>query len=198
LEKFPIKLLYTSTMPIIVQNYIVGHFSTISSFLYKRWPEYFIVRIFGVWKTLKSGRYAAVSGISYYLTSPESILESLKHPIHFIIYLFIMFSTSAFLSTSWLEINDLSPEKATQRLKDARMKLKGVRETNTTHVLSKYIPTAAFLGGFFTSLVVVMSNLLDTIGSGTNIFLATSIVNQYLEMFAKESIQKSGEVGFIE
>lgn len=196
--KFPIKLLYTSTMPVIIQNYIVGHFSTVSSFLYKRWPQFLVVRILGTWKNSRAGRYMPVSGVSYYLTAPESFMDGLRHPLHFVVYLAIMFSTSALLSTSWLEINDLSAEKAAQKLKDAKMRLKGVRETSTASVLSKYIPTAAFLGGFFTSLVVVMSSLFDTIGSGTNIFLATSIVNQYLEMFAKESARKSSEIGFIE
>lgn len=196
--KYPIKLLYTSTTPIIIQNYIVGHFSTVSSFLYKRWPEYSVVRLLGIWRTSKSGRYAPVSGLSYYLVSPESILEGMRNPGHLVIYLFIMLSTSALLSTSWLEVNDLSAEKAAQRLRDSKMRLKGVREANTASVLSRYIPTAAFLGGLSTSLVVILSNLFDTVGSGTNIFLATSIVNQYLEMFAKESAQKGGDIGFIE
>ncbi|UYI26690.1 Sec61 subunit [Encephalitozoon cuniculi] len=196
--KFPIKLLYTSTMPIIAQSYIVGHISSISSFLYKRWPQYLVVRILGVWNTSKGGRYMPVSGVSYYITSPESIFEGFRDPLRFVIYLAIMFLTSAILSTSWLELNELSPEKAAQKLKESRMRLKGVREANTANVLSRYIPTAAFLGGMLTSMVVIMSNLFDTIGSGTNIFLATSIVSQYLEMFAKESMQKNSEIGFIE
>ncbi|KAM0671874.1 translocon subunit [Ordospora colligata] len=196
--KFPIKLLYTSTMPIISQNYIVGHFSSISSFLYKRWPQYLFVRLLGTWKSSKSGRFVPVSGISYYLTSPESIMEGLKHPLQLVIYLFIMFTTSAILSVSWLELNESSPEKTAQKLKESKMKLKGVREGNTASVLSKYIPTAALLGGILTSMVVIMSNLFDTIGSGTNIFLAISIVSQYLEMFAKESMQKNGEIRFVE
>ncbi|AFN83629.1 protein transport protein Sec61 subunit alpha [Encephalitozoon romaleae SJ-2008] len=196
--KFPIKLLYTSTMPIIAQNYIVGHISSISSFLYRRWPQNLVVKILGVWNTSKGGRYMPVSGISYYITSPESILEGLRDPLRFFAYLSIMLLTSAILSTSWLELNELSPEKAAQKLKESRMRLKGVREASTATVLSRYIPTAAFLGGILTSMVVILSNLFDAIGSGTNIFLATSIVNQYLDMFAKETTQKNSEIGFIE
>jgi protein transport protein SEC61 subunit alpha len=188
--KFPIKLLYTSTMPIIVQNYIVSHFSTVSHFLYKRFPKNLFVRILGVWESSHSGKIVPTSGIAYFLNAPENITEGLRHPVRFIIYLSVMLSTSALLSTMWLDISDSTPEKAAQKLKDAKMRLKGVREIRTVEVLSRYIPTAALLGGFFTSLVVVTSNLFSAIGSGTNIFLAVSIVTQYLEMLAKESSAK--------
>ncbi|TBT97069.1 subunit SecY of preprotein translocase, partial [Hamiltosporidium magnivora] len=59
------------------------------------------------------------------------------------------------------------------------------------------IPTAAFLGGFFIGLVCVLANLMDTIGSGTNIILAVSIVWQYFELFTKENM-KNGNIGFVE
>lgn len=77
-------------------------------------------------------------------------------------------------------------------MKNNKLTLKGIREVNNEAVFRKYIPTAGLLGGFFTSIVVFLSSIFDTIGSGTNIFLATSIVDQYIRLFAKENARKNG------
>ena len=195
--KYPIKLLYTSTSPVIYQNYIVSYFCTISRLLYKWKPTNNFIRILGIWDTVGTGRMHPLRGIAYYVFPPDSIFDLYRRPIYFLIYLGFTFLSSSFMSRAWIEISDTTPSQAASNLKKNRMTLKGIRESNMESVFSKYIPTAALLGGFFTSLVVLLSNLFDTIGSGTNVFLATSIVYQYLELFAKETAKKS-ELSFID
>jgi protein transport protein SEC61 subunit alpha len=190
--KYPIKLLYTSTMPIIIQNYIVSHFCTISRLLYKWYPTNKFVRALGIWDTVGTGRMHPLKGISYYIFPPESVFDAYHKPFYFLVYITMTFVSCSILSRAWIDVSDSTPAQAANQLKRNRMTLKGVRESNVQSVFARYIPTAALLGGFFTSLVVLLSNLLDTIGSGTNVFLATSIIYQYLELFAKETARQSG------
>jgi protein transport protein SEC61 subunit alpha len=47
---YPIKLFYTSNMPIMLQSALVSNIFFISQLLYKRFPDNFLVQLIGVWK----------------------------------------------------------------------------------------------------------------------------------------------------
>lgn len=190
--KFPIKVLYSSTMPIIVQSYIISHTSTVSRLLFTKFPNLFFVRILGVWEKNKFGNTIPVSGLCRYIYPPESIFDLFKTPVPFLVYCFTSLLASAFLSRAWIDINENNQFDVARQLKNAKMTIKDVRIQNVPNYLGDYIPTAAFIGGFFVGLVCLLSNLLDTIGTGTNIFLAVSIVWQYFEAFTKEKLRMKG------
>lgn len=187
---FPIKLLYSSTMPIIVQNYIISHTSTVSRFLYQKFPNVFLVRLLGVWSMKKNGRMIPVSGICSFLYPPESLMDFLKSPFSSLIYTTIILLTSAFLSRAWIDMTENNQNDVARNLLNRRVTIKGVSERNLANKLGEYIPTAAFLGGLVIGFIVMLSNIMDTIGSGTNIFLAVSIVWQYCELFNKEAAKR--------
>ena len=52
---YPIKLFYTSNMPIILQSALVSNLYFISQLLYKRFPQFFIVRLLGRWQEFECG-----------------------------------------------------------------------------------------------------------------------------------------------
>lgn len=196
-SKYPIKLLYSSTMPIIVQGYIISQTSLVSRLLYSKFPNFFLVRILGVWMPNKLGRLVPVSGLCHFIYPPESIWDLLKNPIVFVSYCTIHLLSSAFLSRAWVDISENNQFDVARQLKNNKMSVRGVREQNVPAYLGRYIPTAAFLGGLCTAMICLMSNLFDTIGSGTNIFLAVSIVWQYFEAFTKEGL-KSNKMYFVD
>lgn len=49
-QQYPIKLFYTSNMPIILQSALVSNLYFISQLLYKRYGTYFIVKLLGRWR----------------------------------------------------------------------------------------------------------------------------------------------------
>jgi protein transport protein SEC61 subunit alpha len=51
--KYPIKLFYTSNMPIILQTALVSNLYFLSQMLYNRYSGVLLVRMLGVWKELK-------------------------------------------------------------------------------------------------------------------------------------------------
>jgi protein transport protein SEC61 subunit alpha len=190
--RWPIRLLYSSTMPIILQSYLVSHTSTLSRFLYDRFPNFFLVKLLGVWEMNEKRRVVPISGICYFIYPPDSILDAFRKPIYFTIYLAFMLLSSAFFSRAWIDVSEASQTDVAKQMKNQRMTIRGVREQNVAEYLGKYIPTAAFLGGFFIGMICVFANILDTIGSGTNIILAVSIVWQYFELFTKENLKRGG------
>lgn len=49
-QQYPIKLFYTSNMPIILQSALVSNLYFISQLLFKRYGSYFIVKLLGRWR----------------------------------------------------------------------------------------------------------------------------------------------------
>lgn len=193
--KWPIKLFYSSTTPVIVQSYVISHVSTVSRILFNKFPSLLPVRLLGVWEMNFKKNLIPVSGLCYYIFPPNSLADLVTRPVHFVIYLAVMLISGAFMSRAWIDMNDLNAASVAKQLKNQKMTLKGISEGNVEKSLNKYIPTAAFLGGFIISGICVFSSLMDTIGSGTNIILAVGIIWQYFEALTKESMKK-GEMLF--
>lgn len=195
--RYPIKLLYASTMPVILQGYAISHITMMSKFLFKRFSNVFLVRLFGVWGYDTFGNEIPVSGLCYILYPPENLSQIMNRPFCFLIHACFMLLSSAFFSRAWIDVTDSNQHTAAQQLKNQRMTIRGVSEQNLANYLGKYIPTAAFLGGFFIGLICMLSGIFDTIGSGSNIILTVSIIWQYIELFTKETMKASG-VRFID
>lgn len=191
---YSIKLLYTSSMPAIIQSYIVSHTMTISRFLYSFYPKNVLVRLLGRWETCLNRGPIPVSGLCYYIHPPRSFTDAFSRPVFFAIYLGLMFSSAAFLSHNWLASHDENAESVAQRISSQDMQLKGTRDANAVDKLNEYIPIAAILGGICTSAVIIFCDIASTIGSGNNVFLAVSIVNQYMQLLARETAPRGNRV----
>jgi len=75
---YPIKLFYTSNMPIILQTALVSNLYFLSQLLYKRYPNNFLINLFGKWKdeeTMGPAGSMPTGGLVYYLSPPMSIAE---------------------------------------------------------------------------------------------------------------------------
>lgn len=66
------------------------------------------------------------------------------------------------------------------------MVMKGHRDTALVHVLDRYIPPAAALGGMVIGGLTVMADLFGAVGSGTGVILAVTIIHQYTEIVMQE------------
>lgn len=193
-EQYPIPLLYTSSTPIVLQGQMVSHFCLVSRLLFGRFPLYRIVRFLGVWDIDYKHGNIPVGGISYFISPPHSITEGLGKPFHFLFYLFITFSVSALMSKNWNENQGETAEKVYEKFKHQGISIKGVRDSNVIDKLNEYIPVASVLSGLITSFVIVFCDITSTIGSGTNMFLAASIIHQYVKLVFKDSAAVMGKV----
>jgi len=185
--KYPIKLFYTSNMPIILQTALTSNLYFFSQLLYNRYGGNIFVRLLGVWKELKEnpGNSVPVSGLAYYISPPQTLKDIATDPIHAVVYLVFILSACALFSKTWIEVSGSSPRDVAKQLRDQQMVLKGHRSNSIIHELNRYIPTAAAFGGMCIGLLSVFADFLGAIGSGTGILLAVTIIYQYYEMFEK-------------
>jgi len=187
---YPIKLFYTSNIPIILQTALVSNLYFLSQMLYRRFPGNFLIGLFGTWQELDGGYQSVpVAGLVYYLSPPTSVSELLRDPIHTIVYLAFVLSSCALFSKTWIEVSGSSPKDVFKQFKDQQMMMKGHRDSSLKKQLYRYIPTAAAFGGLCIGALSVLADFMGAIGSGTGILLAVTIIYQYFELFAKEAAE---------
>jgi protein transport protein SEC61 subunit alpha len=158
---YPIKLFYTSNMPIMLQSALVSQIFFISQLLYNKFPDNFFIRLIGVWKN-EDGvpQNAAISGFAYYISPPQSIADAMADPVRFAIYVTFMLSACALFSKTWIEVSGSSPRDVAKQLKDQQLVLAGHREGSMYKELKKVIPTAAAFGGLCIGALSVTADLM--------------------------------------
>jgi len=184
---YPIKLFYTSNIPIILQTALVSNLYFFSQLLYKRFKGNLLVNLLGQWQEVDySGQSIPVGGLTYYISPPRSFGDVWEDPVHAVFYVSFMLITCALFSKTWIDVSGSSARDVAKQLKDQQMMMPGYRDSDLPRVLNRYIPTAAAFGGACIGALTICADFLGAIGSGTGILLAVTIIYQYYEMVAKE------------
>ncbi|KAI3466766.1 hypothetical protein Pfo_023429 [Paulownia fortunei] len=154
---YPIKLFYTSNMPIILQSALVSNL-------------YFILRFpckfAGKWKESEySGQSVLVGGLTYYVTAPSCLADMAENPFHALFYILFMLSACALFSKTWIEVSGSSAKDVAKQLKEQQMVMPGHQDSNLQKELNCYIPTAATFGGMCIGALTVLADFMGAIGS---------------------------------
>jgi len=96
---YPIRLFYTSNMPIILMSALVSNVYFFSQMMYRNFRGSFITSIFGKWQEAGyQGQIMPVGGLIYYITAPRTFYDALTDPIHTLLYIsFVVGSTIFFI-----------------------------------------------------------------------------------------------------
>jgi protein transport protein SEC61 subunit alpha len=185
---YPIKLFYTSNIPIILQTALVSNLYFFSQFLYKKFAGNFLVNMLGQWKELPGlgGQSVPVGGLAYYVSPPRNFSEIAADPLHALFYIVFILAACALFSKTWIEVSGSSPRDVARQFKAQQMMIKGHRDASIIKELNRYIPTAAAFGGMCIGALSIFADLMGAIGSGTGILLSVTIIYQYFEIFVKE------------
>merc|ERR1719242_2874384 len=83
-SSYPIKLFYTSNIPIILQSALVSNLYVISQMLATKFSGNFLINLLGVWADVGGGpaRSYPIGGLCYYLSPPETLAHVLEDPVH--------------------------------------------------------------------------------------------------------------------
>jgi len=195
---YPIKLFYTSNIPIILQTALVSNLYFFSQLLYKRYSGNFLVQLLGRWQDVEGGggsQSVPVGGLAYYVSPPNTLAGIFYDPFHALFYFTFILTACALFSKTWIEVSGSSPKDVAKQLQDQDMIIKGFRNKSVITVLNRYIPIAAAFGGMCIGALTVFADFMGAIGSGTGILLAVTIIFQYFEMFVKEQSKESGWFG---
>jgi protein transport protein SEC61 subunit alpha len=193
---YPIKLFYTSNIPIILQTALVSNLYFMSQLLYRRYPGNVFVNLLGQWHESEGAQHmqsVPVGGLAYYVSPPTSVAEIFHDPFHAVFYLTFVLTACALFSKTWIDVSGSSAKDVAKQLRDQQMIMKGHRDSSLVKELNRYIPTAAAFGGLCIGALSVLADFMGAIGSGTGILLAVTIIYQYFDIFVKEQ-QEFGDL----
>ncbi|ODV98536.1 hypothetical protein PACTADRAFT_31925 [Pachysolen tannophilus NRRL Y-2460] len=197
---YPIRLFYTSNVPIMLQSALTSNIFIISQMLFTRFPTNPLVKLLGTWDARAgSAQLYASGGLAYYMQPPFNLTEALLDPIKTAIYVIFVLGICAVFSKTWIEISGSSPRDVAKQFKDQGLVIAGHRETSVYKELKKIIPTAAAFGGATIGALSVISDLSGCLTSGTSILLAVTTIYGYYELAMKEGgFSKNINTGFVD
>ena len=145
--------------------------------------------------------YATVRcAIVKYVSPPTSFADVVVDPIHAFLYVAFVMGACALFSRTWINVSGSAPEDVAKQLEDQQMTMEGHRQSKNNdsmiNVLRRCIPTAAAFGGACIGALTVVADFMGAIGSGTGILLAVTIIYQYFEIFAKETVSEQASLFF--
>lgn len=213
--KYPIKLLYTSNIPVILVSAVFADIYFVAQMLFNVAPDNLLVQLLGTFHTVNN-QLQPQSGLVFFLTPPRGIIgagaviptlpaptglqqfANSNYNIDFnaltaslpraVVYAFAMIVLSIFFSRMWIETAGMGPKDVSKQLLDAGMQIPGWRRSKKTieKRLEMYIPAAAMLGGLFIGVLAAFADFLGALGTGTGILLSVSIMRQYFDILIKE------------
>lgn len=164
---YPIKLFYSSNIPIILQSALVSNLFFFSQILYKRFKNVFLIKLLGQWQDVESGGYSIpVGGLAYYISPPRNILEIARDPFHTIFYVAFVLISCALFSKTWIEVSGSGVGDVVRGLKDQGYYLQGHRDDSMYNHFKRYIPIAATFGGMCIGALTIFADFIGAIGSG--------------------------------
>lgn len=191
-QTYPIKLFYTSNIPIILQTALVSNLYFFSQLLYRRYKTFFLINLLGQWQDIEGSHSIPVGGLAYYISPPRDFNDIVGDPFHTVFYISFVLLSCALFSKTWIEVSGSSARDVAKQLRDSQMQLQGHRYESMVKVLNHYIPNAAAFGGMCIGALTILADFLGAIGSGTGILLAVTIIYQYFEAFYKEKKEQGG------
>lgn len=181
---YPVKLLYTSSIPLIVTGALASHLFLASHAIYQLAPGNLVSRLItGAWTPLSEITHPATqsavsSGLTRLLTPPGSLLSALLSPIQTVTYASVLLATSAVIAGAWLIISGSGPHELAKQFKEQQLVIAGHREGSMTRELKKVLPTAAASGAALLAALAVVGDVFGVYGGGVAfVATATTIYN---------------------
>ncbi len=199
--KYPIKLLYTSNIPVILAQALYANILFFGQIVFTNWnPDGTnpFLNWIGIFEQQEnSTRMIATSGLARYITPPQGILSLMNEAdglLHIIVYTFFMVVLCWGFSIIWVEISGIAPRDVARQLLSSGYIVPGFRRSEKVleRLLDRYIPVVAGLGGFLIGVLAAVADVLGALASGTGILLMVSIIKQYYEQIAREQLSQLG------
>ncbi len=187
------KLLYTSNIPVILAGALVANLQLMAGI-----------------GTVPSGELRCsllacfdsqnriVSGIVYYLTSPQNFIGDViqgiitsNEIIRAFTYLIFFSLVAMIFSVFWVSTAGMDASSVATQLESSGLQIPGYRSDKKSMeiVLNRYIPYLAFLGGIIIGMLAAVAELLGVIGGGTGILLTVMILYDYYQRLSAENLE---------
>ncbi|HEX6280662.1 MAG TPA: preprotein translocase subunit SecY [Nitrososphaera sp.] len=193
---YPIKLLYTSVIPVILASALLANAVFMGQMLWANYnpnntnPAFNWIATFDPGAQQGGGQATPTGGILYYITPPRGLDAAAADPIRAVVYVIFMAAIVTVFSRLWVELGGLSAKTAARNLLDADVQVPGFRrsEGSVEALLNKYIPALTLLSGMIIGTLAGISDVLGVFGTGTGILLMVSIMVSYYQTLVKEQV----------
>ncbi|KAJ9123491.1 hypothetical protein QFC24_003705 [Naganishia onofrii] len=189
---YPVKLLYTSSIPLIIAGTLASHLFFASHTLYSLLPGNLVSRLItGAWQPLSEITHPAThsaltTGLLHLLTPPTSIVTALLSPIHTVIYAATLIASTALISRAWIHISGSGPQELAKQFKDQQLVVAGHREGSMVRELKKVVPTAAMSGAAVLAALAVVGDIMGVYGGGIAFVATACTIYNLFELGMKE------------
>jgi preprotein translocase subunit SecY len=188
---YPIKLLYTSVIPVILSSALIANAVFMGQMMWANYnPNNTNPAFNWIAQFQPNSPQTPTGGILYYITSPRSFDHVAADPARAVIYVIFFVTIVTVFSRLWVELGGLSAKTAAKNLLDADVQVPGFRrsENSVESLLNRYIPSLTIISGVIIGLLASLSDILNVYGSGTGILLMVNIMVSYYQTLVKEQV----------
>ena len=201
--RFPVKLIYSSVLPMILVRALQANIQMIGIILSSRG-----ITFLGEFSGSKP-----INGIMYYLApihSPYDWIPSLVREsfagygatapaiwqivLHVFTDATMLIGGGIIFALFWIETTGMGAKPTAQKIFNSGMQIPGFRRNigSIEKVMQRYIPKVTVIGGAFIGILTLVASLLGTLGSagGTGLLLTVSIVYRLYEDIASEQMME--------
>jgi len=214
--RYPIKLMYSSNIPVILMSALLANISMVALLLYTNGflsgiPLIGHNEFIG---SFSSGSTTASGGIAWYLSAPQGLTSwlmpildpvsygnghtGLENICHVTIYGTVMVMGAIMFAKFWVETTNLGPEAVANQIQKSGMQIPGFRRDPRVlkRVLERYIPTITILSGALIGALAACADMIGTTGnaSGTGLLLAVGIMIHFYEAVGREQMMEMNPV----
>jgi preprotein translocase SecY subunit len=189
---YPIKLLYTSVIPVILASALTANAIFMGQMLWANYnPENSDPLFNWIAQYNPEDPQSPTGGILYYMTPPRSLEATAQDPLRAIVYIVFLTSIVTVFGKLWVELGGLSPKSAAKNLLDADVQVPGFRraEGSVETLLNRYIPQVTIIGGVTIGLLASTSDVLNVFGTGIGVLLMVDIVVNYHNLLVREHVE---------
>jgi protein transport protein SEC61 subunit alpha len=114
-QPYPIKLFYTSNIPIILLTAFLSNLFFFSQILHSRFKGNFLIGLLGKWQEHDTyGHLTPVGGLAYYVSPPKDFFELIRDPFHSLFYTIFVLAACALFAKIWIDVSGSSARDITK------------------------------------------------------------------------------------
>lgn len=189
---YPIKLLYTSVIPVILASALTANAIFMGQMLWANYNPQNSNPVFNwIAQYNPEDPQSPTGGMLYYMTPPRSLEATAQDPLRAIVYIVFLTSIVTVFGKLWVELGGLSPKSAAKNLLDADVQVPGFRraEGSVETLLNRYIPQVTIIGGVTIGLLASTSDVLNVFGTGIGVLLMVDIMVNYHNLLVREHVE---------
>ena len=183
-SRYPIRNFYTFYVPVILTSTFFSIIYFFSNIIFSNYPQNKVCS----WDLIPYTEYLKPTGFFSIFSPPYGPEQVIAYPFQSLGYMLMMILFCGIFSRIWIKTAGMDSISIARNFLEEDMLIPGFREDSKTiaKYLNQYIPTLAWLGGFFMGFIAALFDFLGPLGTGTGILVTVCVFREYYELIIKE------------